>query len=526
MAPHTRKSKLLREVQVSDSVNTSLGHSGMRTNTNEVSVGGQDVNIQHASDPTPPQRKLTGKGKRTSTSLNNSPRIPAAVQPTPAKKARNVGPDRGRPMVFHLASESEAVGQSPSRGIAGMNEGGTCLAQPKPRFNPTPRDHDNYPTTEEGSDDEDDLADLPQGPPDKIHKAMAAESPSWLVPAVTDRCTTPASVRKTVSTETLSSDDDMSPRNIGSLVPMLPPALVSETPAPAGLHQEQGQATAATLSAWPAETDLVIPPGLTRFKLTQQSKLMRDVVQDAIEDLQSSLLFINAFPNGILIISFIRQALNIAAQRHCPAAVSIQRRLLHDDDYILKFAPILRARIPLFRSEVKERCNTIVLGEFTSMVPEDIIQAVEWQRSGYKYVYPKGPKAIRFLIIQAIRDLYFIGGNGSASLSTRFDQAFSRHTGDDGVTVHEVPIPMVALVSTALYASIHEWRTGVQQPTEFSANTYFGVYQAHVQTLQIIQNQRSNAYHKMMSSIYSLASEVGDIPLGSQITEIDLDLLE
>ncbi|KAI9434941.1 hypothetical protein H4582DRAFT_2080188 [Lactarius indigo] len=164
-------------------------------------------------------------------------------------------------------------------------------------------DHDNYPTTEEGSDDEDDLADLPQGPLDKIHKAMAAESPSWLVPAVTDRCTTPTSVRKTVSTETLSSDDDTSPRNIGSLVPMLPPALVSETPA--GLHQEQGQATAATLLAWPAETDLVIPPGLTRFKLTQQSKLMRDMVQDTIEDLQSSLLFINAFLNGILIISFI-----------------------------------------------------------------------------------------------------------------------------------------------------------------------------------------------------------------------------
>ncbi|KAI9432176.1 hypothetical protein H4582DRAFT_2062023 [Lactarius indigo] len=221
---------------------------------------------------------------------------------------------------------------------------------------------------------------------------------------------------------------------------------------------------------------------------------------DAIEDLQSSLLFINAFPNGILIISFIQQALNIAVQRHCPAAVSIQRRLLHDDDYILKFAPIissssaedhkltfvqtlkLRAWIPLFWSEVKECCNVIVLGEFTSMVPEDIIQAVEWQRLGYKYVYPKGPKA-----------------------------TFSRHTGDDGVT---------------LYASIHEWRTGVQQPTEFSANTYFGVYQAHVQTLQIIQNQQSNTYHKMMSSIYSLASKVGDIPSGSQITEIDLDLLE
>ncbi|KAH9039857.1 hypothetical protein EDB85DRAFT_1887262 [Lactarius pseudohatsudake] len=131
-------------------------------------------------------------------------------------------------------------------------------------------------------------------------------------------------------------------------------------------------------------------------------------------------------------------------------------------------------------------------------------------------------------IIQVIHDLYFVGGSGNTSFSIRFDQAFPRYTGDDGVTVREVPIPMVALVSTALYASIIEWRTGVQKVVEFSANAYFGVYQAHVTTLEIIRNQRNNAYHKMMSSIYSQASSAvgGDPLLSSQITELDLDLLE
>ncbi|KAH9049440.1 hypothetical protein EDB84DRAFT_1556283 [Lactarius hengduanensis] len=550
MAPHTRKSKRLQETQAlaSEGVNgghASLGHSGMRTNTvNQVSVGGQDVNVQHANGPTPTQRRLTGKGKRTSTSLNDSPGIPAAVQPTPAKKARNVGPDRGRPMMFHLASEIETVGQSPSRGVAGVSEGAQRAVQlatssssrpyvfgSAPRFDPGPRDYDTYPTTEEGSDDSDsdDLADLPQGPPDKIHKAMAAESPSWLDPAISDSRTTP--VRKTVSTETLSSDHDTSSANIGSF----------ETTAPAGSSSEQGQATTESSSAWPAETNLVLPLGGTRIKVTQQSDLIRDVIQSAIEDVQFSLLFIDAFPHGILIISFVRQALNIAAQKNCPAALSIQRRLLDDGDYMLRFVPVVRARIPLFRSEVKDRCNTIVLGEFASMAPADIVTAVEWQRSGYKYVYPKGPKvpgANRLVmqsqpyrnrrIIQVIHDLYFVGGSGNASFSIRFDQAFPRYTGDDGVTVREVPIPMVALVSTALYASIIEWRTGVQKVAEFSANAYFGVYQAHVTTLEIIRNQRNNAYHKMMSSIYSQASSAvgGDPLLSSQTTELDLDLLE
>ncbi|KAH9030281.1 hypothetical protein EDB83DRAFT_2319386 [Lactarius deliciosus] len=393
-------------------------------------------------------------------------------------------------------------------------------------FDPGPRDYDTYPTTEEGSDHEDDLADLPQGPPDKIHKAMAAESPSWLDPAITDRCATP--VRKTISTETLSSEH----------------APVFETTAPVGSSSEQGQATTESSSAWPAETNLVLPSGVTRVKVTQQSPLIRDVIQCAIEDLQSSLLFIDAFPHGILIISFVRQALNIAAQKRCPAALSIQRCLLHNQDYMLKFAPVLRAQIPLFRSEVKDRCNAIVLGEFSSMTPEDIVHSVEWQRSGYKYVYPRGPKvpgANRLVmqsqpyhnrrIIWAIHDLYFVEGVGNPSFSTRFDQAFPRHIGNDGVTVREVPIPMVALVSTALYASIYEWCTGVQQPAEFSGNAYFGVYKAHVQTLEIIRDQRSNAYHTMMASIYSQAcSSAGNgghpSSSSSQITELDLDLLE
>ncbi|KAI9432778.1 hypothetical protein H4582DRAFT_2083169 [Lactarius indigo] len=495
----------------------------MQTNTvSQVSVGGQDVNVQHANGLTPTQRRLTGKGKRTSTSLNDSPGIPATVQPTPAKKARNVGPYHGRPMIFHLASEIETEGQSPSRGIAGVSEGAQRAAQlatslssrpyvfgSAPRFDPDPRDYDTYPTTEEGSDNKDDLADLPQGPPAKIHKAIAAESPSWLDPAISDSRTTP--VRKTVSTETLSSNHDTSPANIGSF----------ETTAPAGSSSEQGQATIESSSAWPAETNLVLPPGVTRVKVTQQSQLIRDVIQSAIEDVQFSLLFVDAFLHGILIILF--------------------KRLLDDGDYMLKFIPVVRAWIPLFRSEVKDRCNTIILGKFAAMAPEDIVNVIEWQRSGYKYVYPKGPKvpsANRLVmqsqpyrnrrIIQVIHDLYFIGGTGNASFSVRFDQVFPHHTGDDGVTVREVPIPMVALVSTALYASIIEWRTGVQQAAEFSANTYFGVYQGHVTTLEIIRNQQSNAFHKMMSSIYSQAcSTVGSDPsLSSQITELDLDLLE
>jgi hypothetical protein len=55
-------------------------------------------------------------------------------------------------------------------------------------------------------------------------------------------------------------------------------------------------------------------------------------------------------------------------------------------------------------------------------------------------------------IILAIQHLYFTASGGSPSLATQFDDLFPGTTGDDGVMVPEVPIPMVALVATAVNA--------------------------------------------------------------------------
>ncbi|KAH9066107.1 hypothetical protein EDB83DRAFT_2519586 [Lactarius deliciosus] len=90
----------------------------MQMDITKVGVVGQDADVQHISDPTPPQGNLTGKGKRTFGSLNDSPEIPATVPtPTPAtKKARNVGPAHGQPMQLQLTSESEALRELPSTG--------------------------------------------------------------------------------------------------------------------------------------------------------------------------------------------------------------------------------------------------------------------------------------------------------------------------------------------------------------------------------------------------------------------------
>ena len=123
-------------------------------------------------------------------------------------------------------------------------------------------------------------------------------------------------------------------------------------------------------------------------------------------------------------------------------------------------------------------------------------------------------------IITVIHDLYFTGG--ITSFATRFDHLFPTHRHNNGVTMREVPTPMVALVATAvsysvyalskivltrsqLYAALHEWHTGVQRTKEFSSNTFLDVYNGNVATINHIQEDHNSAFHLMMADIYTKA---------------------
>ena len=139
--------------------------------------------------------------------------------------------------------------------------------------------------------------------------------------------------------------------------------------------------------------------------LTIQRRLVRIVIQDSIDILRATLIFENAFPEGPQSLQFARRALVSAAEKQLPATLSIHTRLLQDDDYIAKITPLVsayyptmkdrltfsktHARIPLFRSEVKELCNTIMQPVFLAMTSTPQVKHyVEQQISGYRYTFP------------------------------------------------------------------------------------------------------------------------------------------
>ncbi|KAI0281892.1 hypothetical protein BC826DRAFT_1190840 [Russula brevipes] len=355
--------------------------------------------------------------------------------------------------------------------------------------------------------DEQHLTEFAQKQPSKFEAAMKLERAFWKGTRPTPDCSlvTHAGMRE------LPHEDDTLQEYDADIMPDI---TLMETPPP----------------QWPAITDLCTVPGTNRVTLSVQPPLLRLVIQDSFEHVRASLLFQHAFPEPTATIAVLKDALLSATNSHRLKASPIHNRLLVDDTYVVQMSRLLRARVPLFRSEVKERCSMLVASHFAAIgdAPQ-IVQLVKRQIAMYNYIYPnRGGPPMRSRpyhnerIITVIRELYFSGG--STSFASRFHRIFPVFTGSDANPRHEVPIPMVALVATALYAAILEWHTGEKKVTEFSTTSYLDVYEGHVNSFLRIQNEHNSAFHSMMADIFAQASSQPSMEAtgGTMVTQLNL----
>ncbi|KAI9436434.1 hypothetical protein H4582DRAFT_2058711 [Lactarius indigo] len=349
---------------------------------------------------------------------------------------------------------------------------------------------------------DDSAVDHTQGPCAGPSGATANERPTWQGSGTTSASVAIGRHGATLSTAPTTvlpgstSPPPTSVPRISVSCTSVPHTSTSAAIVPPSVRQAQDSITAVSESTWPSNTDLSFAPGSTRLMLTAQRPLIRAVIQEAIENVRAAMLFNDAFPNLNRAFTFIRDALISAAYSYGPVASMLYKRLMEDDEYLARIIPLPRARISLFRAEVRERCNAITLPTFLAM-------------------------ASREEIIEMIRELYFTGGN--TSFAARFPHFFAYTESGDRENRREVPIPMVALVATALYATLYEWCMGEQQVTEFSASVYLDVYNGHINTLHQIKERRSGAFRAMMSEIYTQASAAVDVGVGSSVPIAALD---
>ena len=97
-------------------------------------------------------------------------------------------------------------------------------------------------------------------------------------------------------------------------------------------------------ATWPSNTDLVVVASSkgakgTKLLLNSQKPLVHAVVVDAIENMQASLMFTHAFPDGVLQFSFAKECLLAAADK--PSTALIYSQLLEDEDYLAKISQLV-----------------------------------------------------------------------------------------------------------------------------------------------------------------------------------------
>ncbi|KAH8979863.1 hypothetical protein EDB86DRAFT_2835669 [Lactarius hatsudake] len=495
MAPRTRRSQMCAPTEhTQGGRNESLTSFQTATHTGgQGSTMGSNNNI--AIRVPPPTH-----GKRTfADTIIRTPDTP--IQPGAAKNAQTIGETSSEARCRKISAPSSSY---PGR------IGTTHIPTHIPSYSKTKNFH-NPDVDEDDSKTEDDSKDkqivkLALKNPAKFAKVMATERPTLV---------SPGSVGGHASADVTRPSTPILPLTPG------PKADLAELSATPSLNQATPGSLVPNVSC--VDTDLVFVGNTTKIMLTSQCPLIRAVVQDAIENLQASILFINAFPDVTVTFTLTKDALITATENHGQGGGIVQHRLQVDDEYLTKLISLAHAWIPIFRGEVKERCNAISVASIIAIGSvTDISRLIRKQLSNYTYIFPGAPGNMGITglvrtslpyrnaqIITVIRDLYFMG--------------------EDGVERQEVPMPMVALVATALYATLYEWRGGEQQITEFSANAYMDAYLANMNTLRHILNHRERAFHTMMSDIYTQASAIAValVPLSTiPIANLNLDALE
>ncbi|KAH9017703.1 hypothetical protein EDB85DRAFT_1897491 [Lactarius pseudohatsudake] len=521
MAPSTRRSRL-----IAAKITAALSHTNGAPSENVLDSQSPDHTSTSTQRAAVNQNNPDLSGTRTMIPL--PPRLQPLFQLKSSKgylqserESLNKGPVGVRPMPLQLPSEGETMASSfyPGRGdmthpLASLqvNSGNQFAHDSDP--------NDNDIENEDDWLEDEQVVNVARKVLAKTAEVTITERPSWLVDV------TPPGAMQIPGRNVLDVDMSGSATGHGSASSTPRPRLQSEP----GASTVELLATATTLQmeattessgvTWPTDMEL-LPPGTSKLMLTHQNPLVRTVVQESIENLRASLMFSHAFPDGSVALTFIKEGLINAAKKLKPGAADIQRRLEQDDDYVTKISQLVSVVMVLVEVAVMAHgplSHTLYAWGWVGMVA---------CRRKFLVGVPKRTHPYRNeCIIEVIRELFFTGGK--KSFSSHFNHLFPVYQGLDGTSSCEVPAPMVALVATAMYATLNEWRTGKSQVLEFSANTYLDVYRCNVMSLNYILNHRPNAYHVMMADIYSQASSSSkfeDSP-GVAIVELDLDDLE
>ncbi|KAF8871616.1 hypothetical protein BD779DRAFT_1680267 [Infundibulicybe gibba] len=229
-------------------------------------------------------------------------------------------------------------------------------------------------------------------------------------------------------------------------------------------------------------TDLVYDPGQRYIRIKAQSEAIQAVLHSGIDAAKYYGLWVNAFPPGDEINVRMRTILRNVAQSLKENAIA--RRLNRDIRYGNTMAHLLKVRLGSLRTFTRDAARHTVEAKYglVSGCREKIISLTTndhfiFARDSAGHIIKKKPYCHDAII--AVLQCFF---EDPASFGQRNLNSFeSSIPNDPAYAQPEIPIPMLALVATMIYAELLCWSQG-----NFEQNKL--------------------GFHRMMSDLFKMAS--------------------
>ncbi|KAG1738100.1 uncharacterized protein EDB91DRAFT_1249410 [Suillus paluster] len=224
-----------------------------------------------------------------------------------------------------------------------------------------------------------------------------------------------------------------------------------------------------------------------KVKLLDQNLETRKVLQSAIMEVKCHLFFANGYPELVDKNQVALQALIVVAEK-C-GVHAIKERLQSDERYVSQLGSLVDAHVPILHCELKEDACAHANGYF---------------RLGHT---DTGKAAARRLLekLTYIYALKFDINNEASPIGKKPYQALSYVAQGQRL---EIPIPLLALVTTAVYAALLWKSQGSPSKFNFTGNLFSETYNYHVRFLEKLKKDAPVKFHHMMADIYEAAQRL------------------
>ncbi|KAG2085580.1 uncharacterized protein F5147DRAFT_781952 [Suillus discolor] len=251
-----------------------------------------------------------------------------------------------------------------------------------------------------------------------------------------------------------------------------------------------------------------------KVKLLDQNLETRRVLQSAIVEVKCHLYFANGYPELVDKNQVTLQALIVVAEKR--GAHSIKERLQSDEQYASQLGSLVDARVPILRRELKEDACAHADGYFRLGHTDTGKAAARRLLDKFAYIYalkfdinneasPIGKKPYQGELLIFV--IYWQLFHSSKSIAIKFAECFVEIANNKGQRP-EVPIPLLALVATAVYAALLWKSQGSSSKFNFTGNLFSETYNYHVRFLEKLKKDAPAKFHCMMADIYEAAQKL------------------